>query len=565
MGCSVARWWLLVPLLAALSALWWWGGGIGIMPGRSVLVLLAGAALAGSLRGGALPAGWHGPMPWLIGALLWQALSLNWSALPMAGAGIIAERMVALAAALGLLWRLGSAAAPVAVIAGAGILALDALAGPWLGPWIGMDPPFGNPNFNAAAAPLVVLGLARWRSAERSERIATVIGLLAIAALVGVHGTRSVLLIVPAGLLVLAVLRWLPSRTHLPLLGSGVLVLITMQILVAVHGVRGLPFSWEQRRHLWTAAVESCAAAPVIGHGAGSAITLLTAGSAADRAWLSVPSWPEHAHQEGLQIVLEGGLVNLALLSAALILTLLPMWRRRDQPEAQALLAAWAAVLVHALVESHLAQPGPLACIALLAAATWAASPPPTVTAETPSGALSVRFLMAVVGCMGLGLALADFKSGGSYPMIDRRARVALATAEADRDWARAAEIVAGLRTRVGPLDDLPLLAGRLQARLHAYPAATEFALEQAHRLPVVPGTLDLLRRLANRHVQRGERDLAAPLQAAWAEAAVRIQAALVAVPASSKSQAARDELIKELAVPPRSVAVPPSPPLATP
>ena len=172
---------------------------------------------------------------------------------------------------------------------------------------------------------------------------------------------------------------------------------------------------------------------------------------------------------------------------------------------------------------------------------------------------------MAVVGCVGLGLAMADFRAGGSYPMIDRRARVALAAAEAERDWPRAATILADLRARVGPLDDVPLLAGWVEARQHAFPAATAYALEQARRLPVVPGTLDLLRRLAERHLKRGEQDLAAPLQTAWAEAAARIQAALDAVPASSKSQAARDELIKELAAPPRSAAVPPTPQQAMP
>jgi O-antigen ligase len=543
--------WLSVPLLAVLSACWWWFGGIGIMPGRSVLVVLAMACVIGALRrSAAVPLGWTSPLPWLVAALVWQVVSLTWSPLPLAGATIIAERLLALAAALGLFWSLGGQAAPVAVVAGAAIVALDAGAGPWLGPWLGQDPPFGNPNFNAAAAPLLVLGLARWHCAGRSERIAVVLGLAALAGLVGLHGTRSVLLIIPVGLAVYAGLRWLPRAVHLPVFGSGLLVALTVQAVVALQGVGGLPPSWEQRRHLWTAAGEAWASAPLQGHGVGSAITLLTAGPAADRAWLSVPSWPEHAHQELLQQVVEGGLINLALLATGLVLTVAVCWRRRDEPAARALLAAWAAVVAHALVESHLAQPGPLACVALLAAATWALSwsAPANVTpAAIPRAAL------AVIGILGLGLAAADFGPGGSYPMLDRRARVAWEKAEQARDWAAAAQLVGALRARVGPLDDLPLIEGRLRARSLEYSAAQRLAREQAERLPVVPGTLDLLRRLAERSAKRGDHAEAAVLGAAWTAASARITSALAAVPASPKSAEARAALLTELAAPPRS------------
>jgi hypothetical protein len=189
----------------------------------------------------------------------------------------------------------------------------------------------------------------------------------------------------------------------------------------------------------------------------------------------------------------------------------------------------------------------------VLAAATWASAWPPAAAPLPARPAPVPRAAVLLAGMLGLGLAVADFGQGGSYPMIDRRARVAWAKAEQDRDWPAAAQLVNQLRERVGPLDDLPLIEGRLRARSLDYPAAHRLAQEQAQRLPVVPGTLDLLRRLAERSAKRGDREDAAGLYAAWTVAAGRITAALAAVPASGKSAAAREALLKELAAPPRN------------
>jgi hypothetical protein len=513
----------------------------------------------------------------LVAALAFQAVSLAWTPLPVVGGLVVAERAVALAAALGLAWSLGATVPLIAVLIAAIIPLLDLVTlhtGLWS--WLSGDPPFGNPNFNATVVALTVLGVGRWPLAGRAERMATalaVIGALGLLAPSPVgHGTRSVALILGCGAIAWGVLRWLPRRAHGGALGAVAVLMLVSQVVVVLRGVPGLPPSWEQRRHLWSGAVENAANAPLIGHGMGSALAVLPTGPAADRAWLAVPSWPEHAHHELLQTLLEGGGVLLALLAAAVVTLLAPLWRRRDDPAARALLAAWAAALAHAMVESHLLHPGPLGCLALLAAATWTWRPAEdSVPAAEAVPSWWGRLPLIAAAGLAAWVVAGDFTGGGSPPMRDRRSRVALLAAEQRQDWAAAAACVQHLRRQLGPLDDLALIEARLQARLKDYPAATALALEQARRLPVLPGatleqpgTLDLLRRLAERHAKRGEVAAAAELGAAWDAAALRVRVALAAVPATDKGARARELLNRELAAPPRSAGDLPDPPPAT-
>jgi hypothetical protein len=272
---------------------------------------------------------------------------------------------------------------------------------------------------------------------------------------------------------------------------------------------------------------EAFAAAPLTGYGTGTTVGVLQLQPSYPGAWLSVPSYLEHAHNESWQILVEGGLVGAAVLAAALWFTLAPLWRRRDEPMAKALLVGWAAMIAQAQVESHLSQPGPLLCLAVLAAATWAFIRTPVPAADgTPATALDaaaaadapwpvrptvgmiillVLGLMAAVGEVRNGLReMGGFKSadsvigsGGSPSAIVHR------MSSLWRDAPTAAEkaaVLAALESRLGPLDILPgnraaALLEDLQAKnpsmtIEQLQPVVDLMISQLRRMPADAGNL---------------------------------------------------------------------------
>lgn len=512
-----------ITLMAAIPALftgcwyYWEFGGTGAMPARAVvwLFIFAGLGLAAAcLRARPLPAwSWRDPLPWLMLAVAWQGCALLWSPLPDPGSILVIERFLALALAVAVAawqvpWWVLSAWA--LAILGGDLLALHASG---FSQVCGPAAPFGNQNFNAAAVPLAVLGTTlAWRGRGRGSWMAAGLGLAAVAAAVVMglpepigHGTRALWLSLAVGIVAWLALG-LPRLMGPALLAAGAVTTLVVQGL-CIGGALPVAWagpSWEQRVWFWRASLRAFTEAPFIGLGPGGTLDALQRQPESCGHWLAVPSFAEHTHCEPLQVFLDGGVVNAVLLITGLVLTLLPLWRRRQEPAGRALLAAWAAVLAHSLAESHLSQPGALWCLALLAGVTWAwsgrlASPAP----------LPVREGLAVAGTaiatLAGWLALNDFRGGGTPPMLWRRGFTQADQAELRGDLRTAADALAEMRRRIGPLDDLAVREARLRLRLGEQAEAERLVALQLRRLPVVADAHRIGRWLARRRQVEGQ------------------------------------------------------------
>jgi len=535
----VRAWAALLPLLIVPCCwLWWWAGGLnpGLEVGRAATVVLIAAAAtacwARSLPAAALP---------LLLALAWQAAALLWAPVREPGGQWLAERAAACAAAIGLVrWQHGPGALPGLALAGLGILGLTALCqGPaGLALRIGHEAPFGNVNFAVGAAlPLAAVGVASLLLGDRRWLIYTLM-LAAVAVLLG-RGwgggdpCNAVWLGLVATVAAALVLR-LPARVHLPALaGLAVVFLLVQSAATAGFGDPGqLGAGSAYRVHLWRSALEALTGpAALVGYGPGAALAVLPEQAGYAAAWLTVPSYAAHAHHEGLQVLLDGGLVLAALLGWGLWATLAPLWRERADPAAAALLVGWIAAGTLACVESHLAQPGGLLCLAVLAAATWARSGGSPLSAALRAGPAAVAAILA-------GLAVRELAGdGGGAVSIETRARAALV----DEPAARLTQLDR-LRARLGPLEDLDLLRARALGRLGRHDEAAAALAAHLRRLPVDAAGLLLAGRM--RTAGKATPELAAALATARQRATVLLSA----VPENPVNRDARTALAEVLA-----------------
>ncbi len=570
---KVAAWWHIsaLPLACALLALVWGCGGTGMMPGRGAVALLVVGSLAAaffSLRAPAAELTWRSPLVWLGAALLWQAVALGcWTAAPEPGLLWWGERAGALLTAFAAASWLGAVRqswSPEALVravsgSGAGVLIVAVIGQlPLVAAWsAGPDLPFGNPNFNVGGA-LPLLGVALPFVKDRRTAIILACG-LAAAVMLGLglrwdghqfffgDATRAVWVGL-AAMLGLAAILCLPARWHGWLIGGGeIFVLAALSALIA--GVLSLPValaspSTGYRLSLWQCAVEAIAHAPWCGSGPGSAIVVLQEQAASPRASLWVPSYAEHPHNEYLNALLDGGLVGALLLGAGLLATLLPLWRRRAEPLAAGLLIAWSGVLTHALIESHLSQPGPLLLLAILAGASWAYawSDGNAVKARSPSWA---RLIMQLSACWITAFLVMqiwrDFTTGGSPSMIERRAQVRI-HALGDQ-WLAQANEAAAVRARLGDLDVWLTTEAVARARGRNFASAEMLALRQVERQPLDAEAIDLLLRLRTRHLAQGRPAEAQRLTTVLNITRTRAEQLLASVPDNPLSHRIREQL----------------------
>lgn len=582
-------WWIaaLPVVLLAGSAVFWSFGSFqaGIVPGRGAMfVLVVGAALAALvLRVPAHRRAWlASPAFWALLALVWQVLLLLVVA-PVREPGLawMVERAAALAtAAAAAAWFVRDPPRAVWAIAAcaAGVLILGAVGETVVGgtpigvlAQVGAGPPFGLANFNVGGA-LPLLGatlLLWWRERQGRPRWPWHVWLLLgwVAAVLLGFGVRWVdvrltigdpargALVGIAAMVLAALALALPRRWHLPaalLLAGGFLV---AQVLAMLGELPiGQAPSTLQRIFMWRAAVDAIAAAPVAGYGPGASIVALMQHEWWDAAWLAVPSYAEHAHHEGLQVLLDGGVVNVVLLAMALALTIGPLWRRRAEAVPAALLVAWAGVAATAAIDVHLSQPGPLLLLALLAGASWACVREPG-SVPAPTADIGPWAVVAVLACVLASLGAAAYIAGeargnvGTPTELDQRRMLRLKQLEGRRDFAGCIEVVQRDQRRVGPLADLPLREALYERRSGTSRRARveEIAEAQARTLPIHPDQIAMLQRL---RVETPAGSAPSPtVERLLAEAVRRARRALELVPVSETNRVAREKLEKVLAV----------------
>ena len=559
-----ARWLAVVPLLCvALSAIYGWATvHPGMTPGRSACVVL----LCGCIVALALPIRlawtWRSPQPWLLAALVWQGIALaGWTVAREPGLLWWGERCAALLTALGVCaWCQGSdpLAKPrpieplLRALAGAGAMSLILaamtprdVAEQWP---TGIDLPFGNPNFVVGGA-LPLMGLCIPFIRDVNWLVIAVCGLAAVVVLgTGIASGDACRAVWPgvAAMIGLALILRLPARSHGWIIGVGEATVLGVLVLL-LAGLIPTPSdspSTGYRVEVWRSALEASAQAPWLGTGPASSLIVLQEQAHSPFAWLHVPSYAEHAHQEYLQAVLDGGLINAVVLLVALLLVLAPLWRRRSEPACAALLIAWAGLLTQAMIESHLSQPGPLLLLAMLAGVTWAH----TGTA-VKAGRIPWREMAAIpIAALMFAQISREFSDGGSPTMIEFRANQRIAAAASDH--LLAATEADAVRARLGDLDNWLTREAISLAKAKDFKKAEDLMRAHLARLPLDPDALDLGLRLRDRHAARGELPEAAALNLFLHEVSTRAAVVLAAVPPNSQTITRRtrySELVKRI------------------
>lgn len=539
-----------IPLLLLPCCwLWWWASGLnpGLQVGRSAdLVLLAGSAWAAwrLRRAPGIPT----PVPPLVLALAWQVVALLlWAPVREPGLVWLSERAAALGTAVLIAGLAADANRERGLLAaagcGLGLLALTCLAqfhdlGTTLA--LGHDAPFGNVNFDVGAAlPLCAIALARcWDGSWRWIAIAAGAAILAALLGRGVLGADPCQAVWAVGLATIAavLLLRLPTRAQLPAFIAVGLVAGTAWLAFVTGALDadrlGGGAGTAQRIHIWRCASESLAGIPAaIGHGPAASVSVLTAQPSFAASWLTVPSFVEHAHNEPLQALLDGGLVLAALLGWALWATIVPLWRRREEPFAAALLVGWCAAAAEATIESHLSQPGGLLGLAILAGLSWSVAgqrPAPRLAPALPAAAATLLAILAVRELAG---------DGGGPGGIQRRSDLRREHADPDAQLAE----LDRLRGRLGPLALVDYERARCLGRLHRHEEAAAALAAQLGRVPVHAASLELAARM--RMAGRATPDLLA----AEANARARAERLLAEVRENPPNAAAREALRRAL------------------
>jgi hypothetical protein len=547
------------------------------------------------------------PVAWGVAALAWQAAT--WAVLaPVHVPGLpwLLDRVAALALAGGvwmacarargdtasLGWGLAASGAVVLLITGiercgeawpqaspgttvSGCIARCCAA-------LGRDAPFGNQIFDLSAA-LPLLGIAlvlllrerRW-PAPPWLGVLVVLGwicALDIAAGVRLDGSGAAL---PIG----AVGRWLHAHgigrregvagAGLELASAAALLLVLSlprrwHAAVAMIGMAALLLalalwtfgalpppghspSMAQRPWLWRCAAQAIASHPIAGYGLGSAVDVLDRQDAYNEAFLTIPSYPEHAHDEALECMLDGGLVNLGLIGGLLATTLLPLWRRRDQAACAALLVAWAMLMAHSFVDVELSQTGPVLMLALLAGVSWhAARDQARPGTDGPSdesgdrrGARWRQALPLLAGGALLAFTVLEL-TGRTGTTTELQERLNGRLAQCGEPDGRPA-LVEGLIATIGPLCDLECLRANLELQRQPprLALAREACLRQSSILPIQPENVLLLVLLQRISRDQGDEAAAAALAERVRQCQRRMRACLERVPGNVKNQAVR-------------------------
>jgi hypothetical protein len=299
------------------------------------------------------------------------------------------------------------------------------------------------------------------------------------------------------GLVGWGILRMASAQYHGPVMLVVFVAALLLLGFVTFNPPAGLPASSVQRLGLWQQALSAgISEAPLHGFGPGAALDVLNRGDGGEVSFFAVPSFAEHSHNEALQILVEGGLVGVALAALALLAGLMPLWRRRHEPACLALVVAWGMALALASIESHLLQPGPLVLFAVLAGLTWACATSdstfPTRTNTKWRLGLGVpAALVAMAVCVGLGLNISASHGGGGPAAI--REGYGMRDINRAQDPGQRLALVEALMADLGPLNELELARAKGLLAQERYEEAEAAIRRQIDRLPSHPGIIRVL------------------------------------------------------------------------
>lgn len=546
--CLAALPWVVVPC----AWLWYaFDSGDGFLqPGYACeLPLLALAVLAMLMR----PMQWHAALVPLLLALAWLGAAQWWNPVPEIGMLTVALRGAAVVAAIGwMAWlqrRFDAHALPMACgWAGLGILALTAATQcePGASMRIGQPAPFGNVNYSVhLAMPLLAISVAY--DLRKTARRALVLGLCGAglatilgAGIISGDTCRASWLGMVSAVWAVLLLRC-PRRWHAGLAIMTGVALVAGWAASFMGGLDPARFDWgvAQRIYMWRASVEALADPAIItGYGASSCLAVLPDQPSFQGFWLTLPGWTSHPHNEALSVLLDGGIIFAGFLVWALLITLVPLWKRRDEPLCAALLVGWFVLACGAMVETHLREPGGMLVLALICGMSWAHAPSPSRAFAAP------RWLLAVPTCL-LALCVGGelIGDGGPAKAVVGRARARVEALPVDDHRGRQAELER-LRRRVGALDDLDYhlsVALGSQGRLMESMA---ILASQLRRMPCyAPGIA-----LAGRMLAMGV--ASPPLREAHAEALRLASGWLERVPENERNREARRALQTAISMP---------------
>jgi len=200
-----------------------------------------------------------------------------------------------------------------------------------------------------SASPLILLAgpaaLVAWSRGDRQGRaLAGVLLVLAVIAAISFDTDANIAALLAAGGAAGLALRWPRTILRAGFAGAGLMLLATPLLIPAVLSLTGeemrtaMPTSWVQRLEIWRFALDRIAERPITGWGLDAARELSGEGMVRG---LAFDLMPLHAHNAGLHIWMETGLIGAGLGSAALIALAFLPWRAGP---ARAAGLAWACV-----------------------------------------------------------------------------------------------------------------------------------------------------------------------------------------------------------------------------
>jgi O-antigen ligase len=407
----------------------WTAAGVALLGTVAIVVLLAKHVELGSLDVTVLTT---------LGALAcWTALSVSWSLDPAASV-LEAQRallyLTALAALLLAVRRRSVTPLVAATAAACAVVSIHALAA-WA---TDAALPVG---YSEALGLVAVVGLILALGPALRRQMVAIAAIAPLAAVLALSGSRAAVAALAIGLAVALVLARGPR--------TPVVALVVVAAAFVLSGPGG--DSLQARARVWGVALQSAAAEPLRGTGAGSF----------SRTWRQhrpVRRNVRDAHSLYVETLAELGAVGLALLLAVLAVPLAAAVRAREQPLVPAAAGAYVAYLVHAGAHWDWELPA----VTLLALACAAA---PIAAARRP----------------------ADPRSVGS------RARAT----------ALAAVLAAGAFAAVGTVGSMALERGRAAAALGALTEARSAAHEAAR---LAPWSGEPWRLLGETALSRGDR-----------------------------------------------------------